>query len=89
MAAKSGTIDQALIPARGLPSWLEPVMRVGGEIVPLSKRFEVLGEEGEESVGAPTTLAEPEAPEIRPRSAPLPTLPLPDTGRVVRRGGTS
>jgi hypothetical protein len=38
--------EAALIPAMGLPSWLEPVMRVGGKVVPLSQRFEVLGEEG-------------------------------------------
>jgi hypothetical protein len=76
--------EAALIPARGLPSWLEPVMRVGGKVVPLSKRFEVLGEEGVESVGAPRVLEDPPLATLRSMggSAALPIVLLPDTGRV-------
>lgn len=74
--------ESALIPARGLPSWLEPVMRVGGEVVPLSQRFEVLGEEGESSVGAPAVLEDP--PLATPRALPpaggLPSVPLAEVG---------
>jgi hypothetical protein len=46
--------ESALLPADGLPSWMEPVMRVGGRIVTISRRHEVLGEGGnddEEGVG--------------------------------------
>lgn len=39
--------ESALLPAEGSPSWMEPVMRVGGEIVPISRRYEVLGEDRE------------------------------------------
>jgi hypothetical protein len=41
--------ESALLPAGDLPSWLDPVMRVGGEIVSTSRRYEVLGEVGEEA----------------------------------------
>jgi hypothetical protein len=41
--------ESALFPAEGLPAWMEPVMRVGGEIVSISRRYEVLGEEGDRS----------------------------------------
>lgn len=80
--------ESALIPARGLPSWLEPVMRVGGEVVPLSKRFEILGEEGDVSVGAPPALEDPAAsvPKAIPGSLSLPPVTLPDTGKVSRGG---
>jgi hypothetical protein len=81
--------ESALLPRSGLPSWLEPFMRVGGEVVPLSKRFEILGE------------AAPEADTVQVDSFPvpdlalpaqpgaagtrtLPTVPIPDTGGVVR-----
>jgi hypothetical protein len=76
--------ESALIPARGLPSWLEPVMRVGGVVVPLSQRFEVLGEEGVEGVGAPPVLEDPAAPTIQrlPASKKIPAVVLPDTGKV-------
>ena len=79
--------DAALIPSAGLPSWLEPVIRVGGEVVPVSRRFQVLGEETPEvEEEGWDTLALPEL--TVPRSgqgagAPaLPALPLPDTGGV-------
>lgn len=80
--------ESALIPARGLPSWLEPVMRVGGEVVALSRRFEILGEETPET--APDGGAvpdEPALPELRPLSGSraLPAVPIPDTGKVVHR----
>jgi hypothetical protein len=76
--------ESALIPARGLPSWLEPVMRVGGVVVPLSQRFEVLGEVGIEGVGAPPVLEDPAAPTIQrlPASKEVPAVVLPDTGKV-------
>jgi len=80
--------ESALIPARGLPSWLEPVMRVGGEVVVISKRFEVLGEEGEAGVGAPPVLDDPAPPTLQrlPGSKALPVVPLPDTGKVKDGG---
>ncbi|MGW8266752.1 MAG: putative glycoside hydrolase [Longimicrobiales bacterium] len=76
--------EAALIPARGLPSWLEPVMRVGGEVVALSKRFEVLGEEdpgGGASAGAAPVLEDPTAPPVQTmRDAKgLRPVPIPDT----------
>jgi hypothetical protein len=80
--------EEALIPARGLPSWLEPVMRVGGEVVPLSRRFEVLGEEGEESVGAPRVLEDPPLVSLQSvgGSAAPPVVRLPDTAKVSGSG---
>ena len=62
-------------------------MRVGGEVVVISKRFEVLGEEGEAGVGAPPVLEDPAAPTLQrlPGSNALPVVPLPDTGKV--KGG--
>jgi len=76
--------EAALIPARGLPSWLEPVMRVGGQVVPLSKRFEVLGEVGEVGVGAPPVVEDPELATVRrlPGARAIPLVVLPDTGQV-------
>jgi len=79
--------EAALMPKRGLPSWLDPVMRVGGKVVPISKRYEVLGEVGpEESAVVEDTLPLPEIiPPSRgtgPRVKSLPLAPLPDTGRV-------
>jgi len=79
--------ESALMPSVGLPSWLEPVMRVGGEVVPISKRFEVLGEVGPEEVETtPDTMVLPALVlpilygESRVKS--LPAVPLPDTGGV-------
>lgn len=82
--------ESALIPARGLPSWLEPVMRVGGEVVALSRRFEVLGEiqpEGEEGATGNPVLEDPELPGVQslPGSRDLPAVPIPDTVPVIRR----
>jgi hypothetical protein len=80
--------ESALMPASGLPSWLEPVMRVGGEVVSISKRFEVLGEEDPTAGQAvPDTVDIPEV-EILPVGLPgkvktLPPVPLPDTGGVA------
>jgi len=76
--------EAALIPARGLPSWLEPVMRVGGEVVALSKRFEVLGEEdpgGQPSAGAAPVMEDPTAPSLQPMrdATGLRPVPIPDT----------
>jgi len=78
--------EAALIPARGLPSWLEPVMRVGGEVVPISKRFEVLGEaepgEGAAQQGGFPVLEDPvlKPPRTLPGEVkPLPPVPIPDT----------
>jgi len=78
--------ESALMPVDGLPSWLEPVMRVGGQVVPISRRFEVLGEIGPAlAPGREDTLPVPElvlpAPGRRPG---LPPVPLPDTGGVGR-----
>lgn len=80
--------ESALLPRSGLPSWLEPFMRVGGEVVPLSKRFEILGESPPESdtVEVDTfpvpDLALPSQPTAT-GSRTLPAVPIPDTGRVV------
>jgi len=79
--------ESALIPKRGLPSWLEPVMRVGGEVVPISKRYEVLGEIGpekgalvEDTMPLPDLI--PPLQGRRPGVKTLPPVPIPDTGRV-------
>ena len=81
--------ESALIPASGLPSWLEPVMRVGGEVVAVSRRFEVLGEDVPQgvAVGSPEAEAAAPAPAMKtlPGARALPAVPLPDTGRVSRR----
>jgi len=79
--------EAALMPKRGLPSWLDPVMRVGGKIVPISKRYEVLGEVGpDESAVVEDTMPLPDLVTPSPGSGPgvktLPPVPLPDTGRV-------
>jgi hypothetical protein len=80
--------ESALMPRGGLPSWLEPVMRVGGEVVPLSQRFRVLGEEPPESVETmsqdtvflPTSLAPVQS--VRPGVSAPAAVRLPDTGGV-------
>ena len=80
--------ESALMPKGGLPSWLEPVMRVGGEIVPISKRFEVLGEVGPEEVGevedavVQPSLSLPSQGQ-RPAVRTLPPVPIPDTSGVA------
>ncbi len=78
--------EAALIPERGLPTWLEPVMRVGGEVVPLSRRFEVLGEEPPPGVVGPEGRPLPTdsgLPRLRARHdvRSLKAVPLPDTSR--------
>lgn len=90
----SSYTEEALIPARGLPSWLEPVMRVGGVVVPLSRRAEVLGEgeiPGSEGPASVTDSADaaPHGRLVRPGSTPrpLPPVPIPDTSGVARWGG--
>ena len=59
-------------------------MRVGGEVVALSKRFEVLGEEdpgGEPSAGAAPVMEDPTAPSLQPMrdATGLRPVPIPDT----------
>ena len=76
--------ESALIPNREMPAWLEPMMRVGGKVVPISRRYEVLGEEGPEGAGATAdSLAFPELDipllKLQPRSRWLPPLRVPDT----------
>lgn len=84
--------EEALIPARGLPSWLEPVMRVGGMVVPVSQRLAVLGEEarGVPAEGSQNpVLPDPSPVLVRPgpgRQLP-PPVPPPDTTRVSSGGG--
>ena len=83
----SSYTEAALMPARGLPSWLEPVMRVGGEVVRISQRFEVLGEEdpGEEApTGEAPVLEDLPAPtpQALPGTKALPPVPIPDTVRA-------
>ncbi len=80
--------ESALMPKGGLPSWLEPVMRVGGEVVPISKRYEVLGEAPPEGEPTPEDtlvfpdLAVPAQLGLQPEK-PLSAIPPPDTGGVV------
>ena len=82
--------EAALIPARGLPSWLEPVMRVGGSVVAISKRFEVLGEVdpgGDVPSGTSPVLEDPvlHSPKTVPGTKTLPRTPIPDTVSVGGR----
>jgi hypothetical protein len=84
--------ESALMPEGGLPSWIDPVMRVGGKVVPISERFEVLGETPPEGEATPEdTLVLPEmvAPTLggQPPERTLPAIPLPDTGGVISPGG--
>ncbi len=84
--------ESALMPKGGLPSWIDPVMRVGGKVVPISERFEALGEAPPHGDGTPEdTLLLPgliaPSPPAGPRGNPLPAIPLPDTGGVRRGGG--
>ncbi len=79
--------ESALMPRGGVPSWLEPVMRVGGEVVPISQRFEILGEVAPHGGAMPEdTMVLPDliAPDLvgRPKVKTLPAVPLPDTGGV-------
>jgi hypothetical protein len=82
--------EEALISSRPLPAWLEPVMRVGGQVVPISRRFEILGEDtpasGDEGSDSPA-FPELDIPLIKlePQPRSLPPLRLPDTSGV---GGT-
>jgi len=81
--------EAALIPARGLPSWLEPVIRVGGKVVAVSKRYEVLGEDPppeSEELSRPPVLEDPAVhdPASLQKGRSLPPVPLPDTVRGVR-----
>lgn len=75
--------EAALMPIGGLPSWLEPVMRVGGEVVSISKRFEILGEEdpmgNEARVDSTFLNVELARPQTLPRMKSLPAIALPDT----------
>jgi len=62
-------------------------MRVGGEVVPISERFEVLGEIGpEEEAEAEDTVFMPglaiPSQGQNPNVKTLPPVPIPDTGRV-------
>jgi hypothetical protein len=80
--------ESALMPRGGLPSWLEPVMRVGGQVVSISKRYEVLGESdpsGGGGMGEDTlAITQVEIPALNPssRMKTLPPVPIPDTGGV-------
>ena len=76
--------ESALIPKGGLPSWLEPVMRVGGQVVPISRRFEVLGEARpeEDAVVKDSILLPDLVPSLQGKRSGvkgLPPVPLPDT----------
>jgi hypothetical protein len=80
--------ESALLPREELPSWLEPFLRVGGQVVPLSKRFEVLGEEPPEGAFRDDdTIELPDLAgtrlEDRPGVRTLPPVPIPDTGTVA------
>jgi hypothetical protein len=78
--------EAALLPAGGLPPWLEPVMRVGGEVVRVSERFRVLGEanpmgeEGRDASFDPDTTL----PSMRPlqEAVTLPKVTIPDTSGI-------
>jgi hypothetical protein len=75
--------EAALLPARGLPSWLEPVIRVGGQVVPVSERFQVLGEEPPSDVQAVDEPFQHDTlvPSMEPMTPPtkLPPVVIPDT----------
>ncbi|MGD2120385.1 MAG: putative glycoside hydrolase, partial [Gemmatimonadota bacterium] len=84
--------ESALIPRGGLPSWIDPVMRVGGKVVPISERWEVLGEPAPEGESTPEdTMALPGLVEPSvggpPGAGTPPAVLLPDTGGVGRHGG--
>jgi hypothetical protein len=77
--------EAALLPESGLPLWMEPRMRVGGRVVPVSERFRVLGipEAGE---GDRPVYKLPAANELPGRSM-QPARPADTTLVTVRRGG--
>jgi hypothetical protein len=83
--------EAALMPRGKLPSWLEPVMRVGGEIVPVSQRYRALGEVPPEGMEVPEDsiplpgMALPRAPGASGPTT-LPAVAIPDTGSVAGRG---
>ncbi len=83
--------EAALIPKRGLPSWLEPVIRVGGKVVAVSKRFQVLGEEEKAAEASPPDTLGSQTGTLplvggKPRGRALPAVPIPDTSRVPSGG---
>jgi hypothetical protein len=75
--------EAALLPARGLPSWLEPVIRVAGQVVPVSERFQVLGEEPPADMQAADEPFQHDTlvPSMEPMLTPtkLPPVVIPDT----------
>jgi hypothetical protein len=84
----------ALLPKAGLPSWLEPFMLVGGEVVATSRRYEILGEIGpEEEEKEEDVIVLPELffpiQTLRPGVKTLPAVPIPDTGVVGSPSGRS
>ena len=78
--------EAALMPAGGVPFWLEPVMRVGGEVVAISRRFEILGEEDPTGGEAPVDSTFLDVDLARPHRLPgtnaLPVVPIPDTAKA-------
>jgi hypothetical protein len=83
--------EGALASIRPMPSWLEPLMRVGGQVVPVSRRYEVLGEEAPEGPSeAADSLAYPdlEIPllKLQPKPKVLPPLRPPDTVNAAMGG---
>jgi hypothetical protein len=76
--------EAALLPQGGLPLWMEPRIRVGGRVVPVSERFQVLGIPGEGQGDRPVFQL-PDPDELPGRSM-QPVAP-PDTSVAVRRRG--
>ena len=70
--AGSRYTEAALAPAGGYPEGVEPLMRVGGRIVPVSERYEAMAAEAEEravadslaAVVADGVASEPESLEV-------------------------
>lgn len=75
--------EAALLPARGLPSWLEPVIRVADQVVPVSERFQALGEEPPADMQAADEPFQHDTlvPSMEPILTPtkLPPVVIPDT----------
>jgi len=84
--------EDALEPARGWAPGYEPLMRVGGEIVPVSERFEALARARKRASGEAADSSNSGSGPARPDSVPMAdsvvvpdTLAFPDTLGVGRR----
>ncbi len=76
--------EAALLPQGGLPLWMEPRIRVGGRVVPVSERFQVLGIPDEGGADRPV-FELPTSDELPGRS--MQPAPPPDTSLATARRG--